>query len=346
MDTNPPKSKSSLRRGNFLRKYVPPHKAKSRNPSKEVQGTTAFDSSVNLDAEEREKARKRLARFSKPKTPPKPEYGLLSRGDDTRLRDNERDRLEFYSRILYRFIHFCSNNTPGSLQDSLTRLLSEDEFKTADSLEMLDENNNEEVTMDSILMSLRKLREALLRNAPSPFHKKVFMFSVRISTLFGHYQTYVPSINYLIRHKDALGLSEQEFEEVVTILILHLVHVNEDVSHAINLYFKYIPQRWEILKIIQSWIHKNYCQWIKIYNEERNDSVLSMMRLGYDKMVLNLISGVNCLYYTLPKADLEESFLPHELKFEDLSTKYDVGWRLDDDGQTVIIRERRKRTTV
>ena len=70
------------------------------------------------------------------------------------------------------------------------------------------------------------------------------------------------------------------------------------------------------------------------------------MRLGYDKMVLNLISGVNCLYYTLPKADLEESFLPHELKFEDLSTKYDVGWRLDDDGQTVIIRERRKRTTV
>lgn len=343
MDKNYQDLKQSPQRGNLLRKYIPPHKSKSRTSSRENHTTTS-ESTLNFDPEEREKARRRLARFSKPRAPPKHEYGLLSRGDDTRLRDNEQDRLEFYSRILSRFIYFCSNNSASTLQDNLTRLISEDEFKSMDSLEAIDEITQEEVTMDSILMSLRKLREALLRNPPGSFHKKVFMFSVRISSMFGHYQTYVPSINYLLRHKNALRLSEQELEEITTILILHLVHVNEDIPGAIGLYFKYIPQRKEILNIIRSWIHKNYYEWVKIYNDERNDSVLSMMKLGIDRMILNLITGVNCLYYTLPKSELEESFLPHELKFEDLANKYRPGWKLDEDGKTVIIRERRKRT--
>ncbi|RCK56101.1 Vacuolar protein sorting-associated protein 13 [Candida viswanathii] len=261
---------------------------------KETPKTAPSDVGPGLNAEEREKAKRRLTRFAKPKVPPKTEYVLLPN--------------------TIRFIHFCSNNSPSTLQDSLTKLVSEDEFRTADSLE---EDKTDE------------LREALLRNPPSPFHKKVFMFSVRILSVFGHYQTYIPSINYLLRHRDALKLSEQEFEEVTSILILHLVHVNEDASQAIRLYFKYIPQRKEILSIIQSWIHQNYYQWIKIYNEERNDAVLSMMKLGYDKMIRNLIRVFSCLYYTILKADLEEKFLPHDLKFEDLAANDITSGKID-----------------
>ena len=60
------------------------------------------------------------------------------------------------------------------------------------------------------------------------------MFSVRISSVLGHYQTYIPSINYLILHRAELDLSDLEFEEIATILILHLVHLNENIPRAIS----------------------------------------------------------------------------------------------------------------
>ena len=69
------------------------------------------------------------------------------------------------------------------------------------------------------------------------------MFSVRISSVLGHYQTYIPSINYLILHRAELDLSDLEFEEIATILILHLVHLNENIPRAIQLYFRYIPHK-------------------------------------------------------------------------------------------------------
>ncbi|KAL6450194.1 hypothetical protein SBY92_002127 [Candida maltosa Xu316] len=294
-----------------------------------------------MNDEEKEKAKKRLMRFGKPKTPSKQEYGLLSRGDDTRLRDNEQERTEFYSRILHEFVEFCSNTPPNSLKESLAKLVNDDECKEVDKEGV----KNKDITMDSILLSLRKLREALLRNQPSKLHKKVFMFAIRISSVIGHYQSYIPSIKYLQRHRKELELSDQEFEEITIILILHLVHVNENISEAVRLFFKYIPQRKEILNILHSWIHKNYYQWIQIYNQQRNDYILAMMRLGYDKMIRYLIQGVTCSYFAMSKSNLEEGLLPDDLKFEVFVSKYHVNWKLDTNSQMVTIRERKKKTT-
>lgn len=270
---------------------------------------------ATLTPEEQEKNKQRLARFAKSKSAPKDEFGLVSRGNDTRLRNNEHDRVEFYRQILFQFVRFCSCSTPNSLHLGLSKLINEEDYQSIDNTDS-DFPKPENITMDSILLSTRKLREALLCDPPSAFHKKVFMFSVRISSVLGHYQTYIPSINYLILHRAELDLSDLEFEEIATILILHLVHLNENIPRAIQLYFRYIPHKKEILTVIQSWINGNYYHWVRIYNEERNEAIVSLMKLGHDKMVRRLIKTISCCYYTLQKSDLEQNYLPHDLNFD------------------------------
>ncbi|CAX42425.1 conserved hypothetical protein [Candida dubliniensis CD36] len=335
INNKPFKSKSTQRGV-----YIPPHKSKRGGSS--YRKKERDHSSVTLTPEEREKNKQRLARFGRSKSTPKEEFGLVSRGNDTRLRNNEHDRVAFYRQILFQFVRFCSCSTPNSLHLGLTKLLNEEDYQSLESPEN-NASDPENITMDSILLSTRKLREALLCDPPSAFHKKVFMFSVRISSVLGHYQTYIPSINYLILHRAELDLSDSEFEEIVTILILHLVHLNENIAQAIRLFFRYIPHKKEILTVIQSWINGNYYHWIRIYNEERNEAILSLMKLGHDKMVCHLIKTIGCCYYTLQKSDLEQNYLPHDLSFDDLVSKHNINWKLSDDGKTVVIRERRKK---
>lgn len=319
--------------------YVPPHKSKRGASSYRKKGSNL---NATLTPEEQEKNKQRLARFAKSKSAPKDEFGLVSRGNDTRLRNNEHDRVEFYRQILFQFVRFCSCSTPNSLHLGLSKLINEEDYQSIDNTDS-DFPKPENVTMDSILLSTRKLREALLCDPPSAFHKKVFMFSVRISSVLGHYQTYIPSINYLILHRAELDLSDLEFEEIATILILHLVHLNENIPRAIQLYFRYIPHKKEILTVIQSWINGNYYHWVRIYNEERNEAIVSLMKLGHDKMVRRLIKTISCCYYTLQKSDLEQNYLPHDLNFDELVSKHKINWKLSDDGKTVIIRERKKK---
>ncbi|KAI5970315.1 hypothetical protein CANMA_000668 [Candida margitis] len=323
-------------------KYVPPHRARSRKPGNKRNGTKN-DAKMTED----EKMAKRRERFSVKKNDNNKQshiYGLLSRGEDTRLKESETLREEYFLVILHQFITYTSTNTSKTLSEAFKKIKDSDpkDIESAQSLKPDKEIETKAVTMESLSMSLRKLRESLLHLSPSPFHKKVFLFSTRISYCCGQYQTYIPSINYLLSHKDDLVLSKSEVEEVAVILALHLTHFNNDMPQAIQAYFRYIPNRKDILQIIQAWIQKDYYTWIRIYNSVESFAVKSMMKLGLPKMINQMIKSLSSSYFSMKKSVIQSELLPDDLEYDDLVTVYKVNWTVDDAG-LVTIRKRQSR---
>ena len=220
--------------------------------------------------------------------------------------------------------------------------LNPNDFESAQSLQSNEESDKKSVSMESLTMSLRKLRESLLHLKPSPFHKKVFLFSTRISYCCGQYQTYVPSINYLLLHKRALGLSSLEIEEVAVILVLHLTHFNNAPLEAILRYFQHIPNRRDILQIIRCWIRNDYYTWIHTYNLIESFAVKSMMRLGLPTMLNHMIKILSSTYFTMRKSVIENELLPDDVEYDDLIRDYKVNWTVNDGG-IVTLRRRQSR---
>lgn len=322
------------------RKYVPPHR-KPRNEDCIGSGT-----SHGLKTTEEDKIAKRRERFSRriETCNQSHDYGLVSRGEDTRLKESEALREEYFLVILHQFIRYTSNNTSHALSETFKRMkdLNPNDFESAQSLQSNEESDKKSVSMESLTMSLRKLRESLLHLKPSPFHKKVFLFSTRISYCCGQYQTYVPSINYLLLHKRALGLSSLEIEEVAVILVLHLTHFNNAPLEAILRYFLHIPNRRDILQIIRCWIRNDYYTWIHTYNLIESFAVKSMMRLGLPTMLNHMIKILSSTYFTMRKSVIENELLPDDVEYDDLIRDYKVNWTVNDGG-IVTLRRRQSR---
>ncbi|KAG5420159.1 hypothetical protein I9W82_002039 [Candida metapsilosis] len=323
-------------------RYVPPHRKQSTKgaPTKDASDGKAMKNNTSLTEEE--KMAKRRERFSSNSNTAKQsqEYGLVSRGEDTRLKESETLREEYFLTILHQFIKYTSSNTSKSLSEAFKTIKDSDprDFENAQSLKANVAKDGQTITMETLAMSLRKLRESLLHLKPSPFHKKVFLFSTRISCCCGQYQTYIPSINYLLSHKGALKLSSLEIEEVATILVLHLTHFNNDIPQAIQLYFQYIPDREDILQIIRSWVHKDYFTWVSIYNSVESFAVKSMMRLGQSVMLNRMIKVLSSSYFTIRKSVIERDLLPDDVEYNDFVKNYKVNWTVE--GGVVTIRRR------
>ncbi|KAI5965820.1 uncharacterized protein KGF55_001183 [Candida pseudojiufengensis] len=357
-------------------KYIPPHKNnnksnslnqsnknKYQNVDQSELRTTKNGSISNKDISiiDDEKMAMRKKRFetnkhhkqgsdnsSNNKTK-KYDYGLVSRGDDNRLKESQSEREEFFLYILNKFIRYTSQSSSQSLSETIEKLKESnpEDFESAKSLNSQDDQqthqkSDDEVILEILSMDLRKLRESLLNIPPSKFHKKVFLFSIRFSNYFGHFKTYIPSINYLMNFEKQLNLTRLEVEEIAIILILHTIHVNNDAQQSIFYYHKYIPNRVDILRIIRYWIHIDYYQWMKTYNTCENYTIRSMMSLGLNKILNKMIHIVTASYYNLHKDVLERYYLPKEMSYGDFSKKYKVNWVLEENGN-VIIRSRSSR---
>ncbi|KAI5955059.1 hypothetical protein KGF54_001620 [Candida jiufengensis] len=275
------------------------------------------------------------------------DYGLISRGDDKRLQESQTEREEFFLYILNKFIQYTSQNTSRSLYETIEKLkeLNPEDFESAKSLDLqeLPKKDCNEIMLDSLSMDIRKLRESLLNQPPTQFHKKVFLFSVRFSNYFGNFKTYIPSINYLLHYSKQLQLTKLEIEEIIIVLVLHLVHKNNNLQQAMNYYVKYIPNRPDILHIIKAWVYNDYFTWISIYNNCENYTIKSMMSLGLNKIINKMIKIITSSYYNLHKSVIERNYLPKEMKFEEFKTKYNVTWELEDNGNVIIRRRNRRK---
>ncbi|KAK6464511.1 hypothetical protein DFJ63DRAFT_71563 [Scheffersomyces coipomensis] len=318
--------------------------------------------------EEELKAIQRAKRFSNQSAPVNANsYGFVSRGEDNRLQKSHRDRQKFFNMILLTFIEYCNLNSTHSLSKNFSKLVNKNDVLEDDADEEKDHKKKNEISLDSILSSLRKLREALLyidhsKNGGSTsiktkeieqFTAKVYLFSIRLSANIGHYQTYIPSINHLILHKSLLN--DDEFEEISILLILHLLHFNNLQSKAIKIYYdnelhkRKTSGTIKLWQVLQSWIHQDYVQWLKLFNSEKDTCKLTIMKFGYDKIMKHMINVINQSYFTILERDLyndllQQEFLKTKCDINDIIVKYKLNWKVEegkDSNRLVIIKERR-----
>ncbi|CAN3376966.1 hypothetical protein DIURU_001972 [Diutina rugosa] len=187
-----------------------------------------------------------------------------------------------------------------------------------------------ETNFDTYLLNLRKLREAIVATRNTDLVEQVFGLSIKIGVRTGHHQTYVPAIGYM--------LACNRFQQEHTVyLILHLIHVTQNYSEALNLYFKHLapyPKYHYVLHVIQSWLSNDWARWFKLLDSVQSiPEVHQLMNVGTKKMLQTMVSTMSKAYFTYPIADL---CLPSRVKVEA------TGWKVDDTG-FAIIRERVKR---
>lgn len=268
----------------------------------------------------------RASRFARRNT----DYGFVSRGEDSRLQHSAKEREKYFNKIVQRFVTYCESIATSTLTQELGNYTA----GTGN-----DKGEKTDVTMDSILASLRKLREAMINITPDKFTIRVFLFSIRIAANIGHYQTYVPAIKFLL--SNCKGLTEvKEIQEISTLLILHLSHFNNLNLQALKLYFQYhktVDDDTKLFGILQSWATKDFYTWVKYYNNENDIARSKIMRFGINAAIDNIVQNIEVSYFHLDKRFFQD-LLPQGTKVEDLP-QYGVKWR--DDNGVLVIRDRR-----
>lgn len=307
----------------------------NQNQNGKHRSTNHKQTIENMDLTDSEKLKQRAARFSsqKPDSSTKNQYGYVSRGEDDRLQRSHKERVKFYDQIISSFIAYVNENTSPKLAEDFDKLVNKDEI-TPKTQERQDKS-----TINSILNSLRKLREAMLFGKANAFTKKVYLFSIRVSVNIGHYQTYIPSITFLLHPSNLHLLSNAEKQEISTLLVLHIAHFNKENSKALQLYFRYIDlDNIKTLQVLKCWVEDDYYNWLKYYNNETNNGKASIMKFGLKHMVTHMINTVSKSYYTLDLKHFENNYLPNGYTYNQLTEDYDTKWKVN--GDSIAIRER------
>lgn len=267
-------------------------------------------------------------------------YGFVSRGEDNRLQKNPEERIEAFQLIIANFVRYLNQNKTMDLRTQFADLFvkegkgSQDEDKYVPK-----DEKSEDVTLLSILSSLRKLREALIYQKADEFTKKVFLFSIRIASKIGHYQTYIPSIMFLLQSKNISLLTQTEKEELAAILVLHTAHYGRRNAEALRLYCSYQLSNYRIRRILESWIQDDYVTWIHLYNSEINSSFSSILEAGIPYMVRHMIEAMTASYFNYTLKDFSK-LLPHGIGVEGFFAQFNPNWRIE--GDYLVIRERKR----
>lgn len=177
------------------------------------------------------------------------------------------------------------------------------------------------------------MREALLKFDPDEFTISVFLYSIRIATRVGHYQTYVPSINYLLKHHSKLSASN--LNEIINIFALHLAHFSNNNEDAIEIVHKYANDDIKLHRVLKAWRTLDYFTWFNLYHSESDLLYHRMMQFGENRMINHSLKCIQKSYFQLPKDYVDSVF---HIDFETLKTKFACDWTLKE--QTVVIRSR------
>lgn len=255
------------------------------------------------------------------------DFGLVSRGDKS-LQNSQESRVQFFDAIVKSQEHFEKEYS------SQKGNLCEQQLKQAVSVDM---EMPPEVA--KTLHNLRILREALLKHKPDEFHKRVFLYSIRISASVCHYETYVASILYLLSTGQKT-LNEDENREIVSLLVLHVSHSNNENYKALKMFFEYLDMDRDrpLYNLLQAWITDDYHTWIQHYNNESNLATHAVMSFGANRVFRLMVERMSKSYFSFPMKDAG-SFLPRGENYPEFKKKYAFTWT--DSKGIITIRSRR-----
>lgn len=205
--------------------------------------------------------------------------------------------------------------------------------------------------LSKILLSLRKLREALLATystTPVSFSQRVHVFSIRISILAQHPPSYFPSLRYLLGtlHSASHPLPDSELKEFVSYLILDYACRQDDMAAAFDLRARarseYGFRSQTIDRTLAALMHDNWIVFWRVRNGV--DSYMrAVMNLAGDRIRRHALKAVGSAYLGVEaKWILEGCTGDKGWTWEKLVERERIGWIKE--GDKIIIKRVKQKT--
>lgn len=204
--------------------------------------------------------------------------------------------------------------------------------------------------LSTLLLSLRKLREAVLATAsttPVSFSQHVHIFSVRLSIKAKHPPSYFPSLRYLLDrlHSPAHPLAESELKELLSYLILDYACRQEDLVAAFELRAharrQHAFQSQTVDRILNALAHDNWVVFWRV-RKEVDSELRSVIDWAEDRVRRQALKAVGSAYLSVHVAWITEGCTGDgSWTWEKLVEREKVGWSREGD-MVIIKRPKRK----
>lgn len=200
--------------------------------------------------------------------------------------------------------------------------------------------------LSTLLLSLRKLREAILATAketPIEFIQRVHIFSIRLSIRARHPPSYFPSLRYSLErlHTRAHPLRQTDLNDVVSYLILDYACRQNDMVSALELRaharrdFAFADT--EIDQALCALMHGN---WVLFWRVRKNvdSSKQAVMDWAMAQMRRRALKAVGSAYLSVPVELVvgECTGYDEDWTWEKLVEHENLGW--EKEGERIIIR--------
>jgi hypothetical protein len=199
--------------------------------------------------------------------------------------------------------------------------------------------------LSTLLLSLRKLREAILATASQKhvrFAQRVHIFSVRISILARHPPSYFPSLKYLLDnlHSTTHPLSKSELTEFISYLILDYACRQNQIALAWDVFVqarrKHGFQSVLVHRTVVALTHNN---WVLFWETRKNvDGYMrAVMTWAADDVRRTALKAIGRAYLRVEVKWLVESTTGDDTwTWEKLAQQEKLGWIRE--GDTIHIK--------
>lgn len=214
---------------------------------------------------------------------------------------------DYFGKVVERYLGFCAQHAKDldSAWASLPTSPSTDVAQNPPSSSMAPVNQRAPPAsseLSKILLSLRKLREALLASASTTsvsFSQRVHIFSIRLSILAQHPPSYFPSLRYLLEnlHSSSHPLTESEINEFTSYLILDYACRQDDMAAAFDLRArsKHGLKSHTVDRALTALMHDNWIMFWKVRNGV--DSYMrAVMNPAVDRVRRHALKAVGSAY--------------------------------------------------
>lgn len=200
--------------------------------------------------------------------------------------------------------------------------------------------------LSTILLSLRKLREAILATSstvPVPFAQRVHIFSIRLSILARHPPSYFPSLRYLLDnlHSSSHPLTASELTEFTSYLILDYACRQSEMAIAYALWVharsKHGFQSVFVDRVLAALTHDN---WVLFWRTRKavDGYMRAVMNWAADNVRRRTLKAIGKTYMNVNVHWLVESCTGEDgWTWEKLVEKEKLGWQRD--GDSIQIRK-------
>ncbi|PWY92493.1 hypothetical protein BO70DRAFT_357628 [Aspergillus heteromorphus CBS 117.55] len=204
--------------------------------------------------------------------------------------------------------------------------------------------------LSTILLSLRKLREAVVATAstvPIAFSQHVYILSIKISIQARHPPSYYPSLRRLLEelHSASHPLPDSDLRDVVSYLLLDYACRQEDMAAAYQLRARarreYGFQSSIIDRVLTALAHDNWVEFWRV-RKEVDSSMRAVMNWAEDRVRRLALKAVSKAYLSTDARWITEGCTgDRNWTWEKLAAAENLGW--EKDGDKIIIKRPKKK---